>query len=140
MTSPSPLPHISTSAIIYNHTYIQFLPGQNKTSSHKIYALCSLQTLQNKRVIWTSNYEVLFLGITLDPKPTYSTHIHNISVQVHKPLEIIIALTATGWGKQKETVMATYKAVMRSALESDFSIWLPLSSSTSINKLQFMQH
>ena len=48
------------------------------------------------------------LGLTLDPKLTYSTHIHDISVHVHKPLQIIKALTATGWGKQKETLMATY--------------------------------
>ena len=49
------------------------------------------------------------LGFTLDPKFTYSTHIHNISVQAHKPLQFIKALTATGWGKQKETLMATYR-------------------------------
>ena len=42
------------------------------------------------------------LGLTLDPKLAYSTHIHNISVQAHKPLQMIKALTATGWGKQKE--------------------------------------
>ena len=54
-----------------------------------------------------------FWVLTLDPKLTYSTHIHNISAQAHKPLQIIKALTATGWGKQKETLMATYKAVMR---------------------------
>ena len=35
--------------------------------------------------------------------------------------------------------MATYKAVMRPALEYASSTWLPLSSSTSINKLQVMQ-
>ena len=29
------------------------------------------------------------------------------------------ALTETGWGKQKETLMATLKAVMRLALEYD---------------------
>ena len=29
------------------------------------------------------------LDLTLDPKLTYSTHIHNISVQAHKPLRII---------------------------------------------------
>ena len=57
------------------------------------------------------------LGLTLDPKLTYSTHIHNISEHAHKPLQIIKALTATGWDKQKETLMATYKAVMRPALE-----------------------
>ena len=79
------------------------------------------------------------LGLTLDPKLTYSTHIHNISVQAHKPLQIIKALTATGWGKQKETLMATYKAVMRPALEYASSVWSPIASSTSINRLQVMQ-
>ena len=53
------------------------------------------------------------LGLNLDPKLTYSSHIHNISVDAHKPLQIIKALTATGLSKQKETLMATYKALMR---------------------------
>ena len=56
------------------------------------------------------------LGLTLDPKLTYSTHIHNISIQAHKPLQMIKTLTATGWGKPKEALMATYRAVMRPAL------------------------
>ena len=80
------------------------------------------------------------LSLTLDPKLTYSTHIHNFSVQAHKPLQMIKALIATGWGKQKETLMATYKAVMRPALEYASSIWSPLASSTSIYKLQVMQN
>ena len=80
------------------------------------------------------------LDLTLKPKLTYSTHIHDISVHTHKPLQIIKALTATGWGKQKETLMATYNAVMRPALEYASSIWSPLSSSTSIYKQQVMQN
>ena len=36
--------------------------------------------------------------------------------------------------------MATYKAVMRPALEYASSVWLPIASSTSINKLQVMQN
>ena len=80
------------------------------------------------------------LGLTLDPQLTFSTHIHNISVQSHKPLEMIKTLTATGWGKQKETLMGTYKAVMRPALEYASSIWSPLALSTSIKKLQVMQN
>ena len=79
-------------------------------------------------------------GPYLRPKLTYSTHIHNISVQAQKPLQMIKALTATGWGKQKETLMATYKAVMRPDLEYASSIWSPVASSTSINKLQVMQN
>ena len=77
------------------------------------------------------------MGITLDPK---LTHIHNISVQAYKPLPIIKALTATGWGKQKETLMAIYKAVMRTAPEYASFVWSPIASSTSINKLKVMQN
>ena len=36
--------------------------------------------------------------------------------------------------------MATYKAVMRLALEYASSVWSPIASSTSINKLQVMQN
>ena len=80
------------------------------------------------------------LGPTLDPKLTYSTPIHNISVQAHKSLQMIKALTATWWGKQKETLMVTYKAVMRPALEHASYIWFPLSASTSSTKLQLVQN
>ena len=80
------------------------------------------------------------LGLTLDPKITYNTHVHNMSEQAHKPLHMIKALTATEWGKQKETFMTTYKAVVRPSLEYAYSIWSPRASSTSINKLHVMQN
>ena len=46
------------------------------------------------------------VGLTLDLKLTYTTHIHNISLHTHKdkPLHIIKALTTTGWGKHKVTL------------------------------------
>ena len=94
-------------------------------------------TINNKALPMATHPKVL--GLTLDPKLIYSTHIHNISVQAHKPLLIRKTLTATGWGKQKETLMATYK-VMRPALEYASSVWSPTASLTSINKLQVMQN
>ena len=94
--------------------------------------------IHNKALPMATHPKVL--GPTLDPKLTYSTHVHNISVHAHKHLQIIKALTATGWDKQKETLMATYKTVMRPALEYSSSIWSPLATSTSINKLQVMQN
>ena len=39
-----------------------------------------------------------------------------------------------------QKITATYKAVMRPALEYASSIWSPIASSTSINKLQVMQN
>ena len=74
------------------------------------------------------------LGPTLNPNLTYSIHIRHILVQTHNPLQMIKALTARGWGKQKDTLMVTYKAVMRPALEYASFIWSPLASSISINK------
>ena len=63
---------------------------------------------------------------------------HTFTTSQYTPLQMIKALTATGWGKQKETHMVTYKAVMRPAQEYASSMWLSLASSTSINKLQVM--
>ena len=79
-------------------------------------------TLKINNTVLTMATQPKVLGLTLDPKLTYSTPIHNISIQAHKPLQMIKALTATGWGKQKETLMATYKAVMVPALEYASSI------------------
>ena len=78
------------------------------------------------------------LGLTLDPKLTCNAHIQNIATHAQKPLQVIKALTCTTWGKQKETLVATYKAVMRPTLEYALSIWSPMASPTSINKLQVM--
>ena len=95
----------------------------------KQFVLCSRQTLQNIRasIIHSTSLPMAahqkVLGLTIDTNLTYSTHIHNISVHAFKPLQIIKALTATGWGKQKEILMATYKAVMRPALEYASFIW-----------------
>ena len=137
----------------YNHTYTKFLhwTKQNNLLLNPDKTTCTLFTPDP--AVYTSNLDLIInnkalptathpkvLALTLNPKLTYSTHIHNISVQAHKPLQIIKALTATGWGKQKETLMATYKTVMRPALEYASSVWSPIASSTSINKLQVMQN
>ena len=79
------------------------------------------------------------LCLTLDPKLTYSTHIHTIAVYSHKPIQIK-KITATAWGKLKETLMATYRTIMRPGLEYVSSIWSPLAYSTSINKSQVMHN
>ena len=61
--------------------------------------------------------------------------------QLHVVLSMFFnTMLIHGWGKQKETLMATYKVVMRPALEYASSVWSPIASSTSINKLQVMQN
>ena len=155
MTSPS---HQHRQARVqqgntYNHTYMNFFAWtkQNNRTLNPDKRTCTLFTpdpaeyknnldlrINNTALRMAKHPKVL--GLTLDPKLTYSTHIYNISVQVHKPLQMIKSLKATGWGKQKETLMATNKAVTRPTLEFASSIWSPLVSSTSINKPQVMHN
>ena len=67
-------------------------------------------------------------------------HIQNIATHAQKPLQVIKTLTGTTWGKQKEILVATYKAVMKPTLEYASSIWSIMASPTSINKLQVIQN
>ena len=45
------------------------------------------------------------LGLTLDPKLTYITHIHSISIHAHKPLQIIKTLTQQKGANRKRHTM-----------------------------------
>ena len=111
--------------------HTQMISTHTSTSAAKKY----IQPYLQKGFVWTKQNNLILNAdkttwtlFTPDPAEYTSTHIHNISVHAHKPLQIIKALTATGWGKQKETLMATYKAVMRPALEYASSIRSPLAS------------
>ena len=75
------------------------------------------------------------LGFTLDPTHILHTHSQHLSTRTQT-----FTNNKSKWAKQRETLMATYKAVIRQALEYASSIWSPLASSTNINKLQVMQN
>ena len=147
MTSPS---HIHTQARVQprntnNHSYIKFLHGQNITISHSLNpdkTTCTLFTpdpaeyksnlnlkINNTALPMATHPKVL--GLTLDPKLTYSTHIHNISLQAHKALQIIKTLTITAWGNRRRHSLR-HKAVRRPALEYTYSTWLLLTSSCAL--------
>ena len=66
------------------------------------------------------------LSLTLDQNSD-TAHTSTSSVHAHKPLQIINALTAREWGKQKETPMATYKTVMRPVLRYSSSICVKIT-------------
>ena len=95
-TQMTSLSHLHTQARVqprntYNHTYIKLLPGQHKTINPDK-TTCTLFTpdpaeyksnldikIKNTALRMATHPKVL--GLTLDPKLTYSTHIQNISVQ-----------------------------------------------------------
>ena len=80
------------------------------------------------------------LGLTLDPKLTYNRHIDLAATKARKTINILKVLTSTKWGKHKETILATYKAITRPVLEYASTIWSPNASKTNIDKLQIVQN
>jgi len=50
------------------------------------------------------------------------------------------SLTSTKWGKQKETLLTTYKTITQPIIEYASTIWAPIVSETNLNKLQIIQN
>ena len=80
------------------------------------------------------------LGLTFDPKLTYNQHVDNTKEKAIGTTKMIKALTSTSWGKQKETIVTTYKTITRPIIEHASSIWSSTASKTNINKLQTVQN
>src|SRR6187401_2868031 len=55
-------------------------------------------------------------------------------------LKILKALNGTTWGKQKPTLIETYKATVRPIIEYGSTIWSPIIKETNLNKLQVTQN
>ena len=55
-------------------------------------------------------------------------------------LNILKALTSSKWGKQKELIVSTFKAITHSILEYANIIYSPIVSNTKIKKLQIIQN
>jgi hypothetical protein len=80
------------------------------------------------------------LGLTFDPKLTYNQHIDNTKEKATKTTKLLKTLTSTTWGKQKETIVTTYKTITRPIIEHASTIWSSTASKTNINKLQTIQN
>ena len=80
------------------------------------------------------------LGVTFDPTLTFSTHVENVVRRAKERLSIMKALAGTTWGQQKESLITTYKATIRSLFTYAAPIWFPLISPTNITKLQRVQN
>ena len=55
-------------------------------------------------------------------------------------MNLLKALTSTQWSKQKETIVATYKAISQPIIEYASTVWSPIVSHTNLNKLQITQN
>ena len=96
--------------------------------------------LQIYNITLPMNINPKILGLTLNPKLTYNKHIEITITKACKTIQILKALTSLTWGKQKETILATYKAITKPILKYVSTIWSPIASDTNINKLQITQN
>ena len=95
-------------------------------------------TMNNIPIPTTQTPKVL--GVTFDRSLTFRHHIDNAKEKANKSLNLLKALSGTSWGKQKETLLSTYKAVVRPHLEYASTVWSPNAAPTNINKLQIVQN
>ena len=72
------------------------------------------------------------LGISFDPNFTFANHITVIEVRVKKRFQVLKVLAGTLWGHSKETLIATYKAILQPLYTYEASIWFP-NTSTNID-------
>ena len=94
--------------------------------------------INNIPIPTTSNLTIL--GLTFDPKLKYSTHTYNTITKAKKTLNLLKLLTSTLWGKSKETLITIYKTLLLPIIEYANTIWSPIISSTSLNKLKKIQN
>src|ERR1700730_4180582 len=95
-------------------------------------------TISNQTIPTTKHPKIL--GVTFDPILTFNEHTNNIKTAASKSKNILKSLNATTWGKQKETLVATYSAITRPILEYASTVWSPIISNTSMQKLQTVQN
>src|SRR5437899_10972220 len=80
------------------------------------------------------------LGLTLDPGFNFAEHARITKDKADSSIKILKALTSTSWGKQKETLLATYKTIVLPVIEYASTVWSQIISSTNLQPLQITQN
>ena len=80
------------------------------------------------------------LGVTLDPLFQFHNHAKNLKTKLQGRNKILKALAGSTWGKDKETLSSTYKAIGQSSLNYCAPIWTPNLSRSNWDDLQRCQN
>jgi uncharacterized protein (UPF0147 family) len=80
------------------------------------------------------------LGVTFDPLLTFNSHAAQINIKIKSRNNIFKKLAGSSWGKEKETLLTSYKAICRPILNYAAPIWSPQLSDCHWNKLQTCQN
>ena len=80
------------------------------------------------------------LGVHLDPMFTFSTHASSVAKRASSRLNILRALSASDFGKDKECLLITHKAFLRSVMSYAAPIIYPQLSPSAIKRMQLVQN
>ena len=78
--------------------------------------------------------------MTFDPTLCFATHCKQSAEKARRRIGILKALAGSTWGHSKETLLLTFKALIRPILDYAAPAWSHASSNTSINCLQVAQN
>lgn len=80
------------------------------------------------------------LGVVFDNLFTFKHHTKHIKEKLQKRNNILKALTGSSWGKEKEIITDTYKALGQSVLNYGCQIWSPNLKDSNWKQLQTQQN
>ncbi len=81
-----------------------------------------------------------FLGITFDTLLSFRQHAANLKTTLQSKNGVLLALTGSNWGKDKETIVNTFKAIGQSVINYCCPIWTPALSDTTWKEIQVAQN
>ena len=80
------------------------------------------------------------LGVTFDPLFTFSPHARGLAKGAAERLKVVKALAGTSWGQDSETLLLSYKVLVRTKLDYAAPIWTPNAKPSTTTRLQSIQN
>ena len=77
-----------------------------------------------------------FLGVTFDRTLSFSKHVSLLKAKFFPRLKALRCISASSWGRSKESLSLLYKSVLRPLLTYASPGWFPFLSATNFTKLE----
>ena len=80
------------------------------------------------------------LGVKFDPHFSFAHHAKAIATKARTKLALLKATAGSTWGASKETLLVTFKGLIKSVINYAAPVWAPNASPSSFHKLQKVQN